>query len=298
MLSRFRTCALTLLPLCLAGCAEDGASFLHPHGPVAAAQRTWLFEITILMAIVVVPVLVLVPLFAWRYRRTNTKAVYRPDWAFSWPLEFMIWGIPFIIVGGLSYIIIADETRFDPYAALKPGVAPLQVQVIALNWKWLFLYPQQNIATVGVLALPAGRPVSFRLTSDATMQSFLIPALGGQIYAMAGMITRLHLLADRPATLLGENTLYNGNGFMKEKFTVSVMAPQDFASWSATMHNSSRTLDGAAYVRLADFGTVTTAKKNFGVAPKATLSFSGIKPNLFRSIVSGYHNGASMVSER
>ena len=242
----FRTRVLPLLPLFLAGCAEDGASVLHPHGAVAAAQRNWLFEITALMGIVVLPVLVLVPLFAWRYRHGNKKATYRPDWAFSWPLEFMIWGIPVVIVAVMSYIIIADETRFDPYAAIKPGEAPLEVQVIALDWKWLFLYPQQGIATVGTLALPAGRPVSFHLTSDATMQSFFIPALGGQIYAMAGMVTRLHLIADAPATLLGENTQYNGNGFMKEKFTVAVMSPADFASWSARMRNSGRTLDGVA----------------------------------------------------
>ncbi len=273
--------------LCLSGCGGDGASFLYPHGTVAAAQRQWLFEVTGLVMIVVLPVLVLVPLVAWRYRR-GAAVPYRPDWAFSWPLEFAVWGIPVAIVAAISYIIIAGETGFDPYAgqSKKP---PLVVQVVALDWKWLFIYPGQNIATIGTLALPQGQPVSFALTSDATMQSFLIPSLGSQIYAMAGMVTRLHLMADRPGTLLGENTLYNGVGYMNEKFRVLVMPPHDFASWTAKIHEQGRTLDEPAFRALSKVGTVQDTKKLFDVAPDATLSFASVKPNFFNAIVSKYH---------
>ncbi len=277
--------------LLVVGCARDGISFLHPHGPVADAQRRWLFEIIGWMAIVVVPIFFLVPAFAWRYRRRNTKSAYRPDWSFSWPLEFLIWGIPITIVAVLAYVIITDETRYDPYHELASSVKPLDVEVVALNWKWLFIYPDQHIATVGLLALPQGRPISFRLTSDATIQSFFIPALGSQIYAMAGMVTQLRLLADRPGTLLGENTQFNGNGFMKDNFIASVMSPAAFAAWSDRQAADGRSLDDAAYKMLAKDSSTDQAKSAFGVQPEGTLSFGTVSPDLFRSIVAKYHPG-------
>ena len=281
--------ALCVAPLWLSGCAEDGSSFLHPHGIVAAAQRRWLLEVTGLMLIVVLPVMVLVPLFAWRYRRGNTKAVYRPDWSFSWPLEFVIWGVPVLIVAALSVVIVGGERHFDPYSPLPSKQAPLDIQVVALNWKWLFIYPHQNIATLGPLVIEQDRPVSFRLTSDATMQSFLIPALGSQIYVMAGMVTRLNLMADRPGTLMGENSLFNGAGFQDEKFQVHVLQPSAFAAWVERMRTSRRTLDDASYRTLSQFGTSWDTKTSFNVAPDGALAFSSVRPNLFNQILSKYH---------
>ncbi len=276
--------------LWLSGCARDGTSFLDPHGIVAAAQRRWLFEITGLMMIVVLPVFILVPLFAWRYRRRNKAAAYRPDWSFSWPLEFLVWGVPIAIVAVLAYVIIEDETKFDPYAALPSTQPPLRVDVVGLDWKWLFIYPDQHIATVGMLALPQDRPISFSLTSDATMQSFLIPALGSQIYAMAGMVTRLNLMADRPGQLLGENTQFNGMGFMNQSFTVSVMSPQDFAAWCSGLAKSGKRLDAAAYSTLSQHGTVAKARSDFGIGQAATLAFSDVPDAFFRSIVDKYQH--------
>ncbi len=284
-------CRLTALALVLlaGGCGRDGITFLHPHGPVAAIQRHWLFEIIGWMAIVVVPVFILVPAFAWRYRRRNTKADYRPDWSFSWPLEFVIWGILIAIVAALAYIIIEHETRFNPYTELASSQKPLEVQVVGLNWKWLFIYPEQHIATVGVLALPQGRPISFSMTSDATIQSFFIPALGSQIYAMAGMVTKLRLLADRPGELLGENTQFNGTGFMKDSFTVSVMSPAAFAAWLDGQRANGRSLDDAAYRKLSKDGSMAAAKSNFAVQPDGLLSFGTVAPDLFRSVVAKYN---------
>lgn len=290
-LSRHRRWPLAIIaPACLlllSSCGTD-SSFLHPEGIVAAAQKRWFFDIIICMMIVVLPVFVLVPLFAWRYRRQNTKMPYRPHWDFSWPLEIAIWGIPVIIVAVLSALVIGEETRFDPYSPIPGTTNPLKVDVIALNWKWLFIYPDQHVATVGRLVIPAGRAINFQLTSDATMQSFFIPSLGSQIYAMAGMVTRLHLMARRPATLLGENTQFNGDGFTKDSFTVSVLSPQDFAAWTQAVQSQGSELDDAAYRKIARDNTTAETNAAFGVPPGGTLSFSSIRPNLFTAIVKKY----------
>ena len=280
----------------LSGCARDGTSFLDPHGIVAAAERRWLFEITGLMMIVVLPVFILVPLFAWRYRRRNKAAAYRPEWGFSWPLEIIVWCVPIAIVGVLAYVIVADESRYDPYDALSSSQPPLKVDVVGLDWKWLFIYPDQHIATVGVLALPQDRPVSFSLTSDATMQSFFIPALGPQIYAMAGMVTRLNLMADRPGALLGENTQFNGMGFQHQSFTVSVMSPQDFATWCGGLAKNGKNLDAAAYSTLSQHGTVAKARSDFGVDQAATLAFANVPDSFFRSIVDKYQHADALAA--
>ena len=279
------------LALVLSGCGENGISFMFPFGTVAAHQRAWFFWIVGLVAIVVLPTFVLVPGFAWRYRRTNKKAAYRPDWAFSWPLEFAIWGIPCVIVGALAFLIISQETRFDPYAAIPSDQSPLEVQVVALNWKWLFIYPEQHIATVGQLVMPQGRTVSFRLTSDATMQSFFIPALGSQIYAMAGMVTQLHLRADKTGTLLGENTQFNGTGFSGDKFTVSVVLPDAFASWVAATGKDGPTLGADSYHTLQSDRSVTRDGADFHLPPSGAQAYASVQPGLFDSVVSKYRAG-------
>ncbi len=279
------------LALVLSGCGENGISFMFPFGTVAAHQRVWFFWVVGLVAIVVLPTFVLVPGFAWRYRRTNKKAAYRPDWAFSWPLEFAIWGIPCLIVGALAFLIISQETRFDPYAAIPSDQSPLEVQVVDLNWKWLFIYPEQHIATVGQLVIPQGRTVSFRLTSDATMQSFFIPALGSQIYAMAGMVTQLHLRADKPGTLLGENTQFNGTGFSGDKFTVSVVSPDAFASWVAATGKDGPTLGADSYRTLQSDRSVTRDGADFHLPPSGAQAYASVQPGLFDSVVSKYRTG-------
>ena len=258
---------------------------------VADAQRHWLLYIVAWMMLIILPVFFLVPFFAWRYRR-GSNAAYRPTWEFSWPLELVVWGFPVIVVAFLAHQIITKETPLGPYRKLPVQQTALVVEVVALDWKWLFVYPDQHIATVGTLALPLDRPVDFRLTSDATMQSFFIPSLGSQIYVMAGMVTQLHLIANRPGTLMGENTQFNGEHFQDDHFDVQIMSPSAFKAWVSTQQASGRTLDPASYGRLVARDTTADAKKRFGVAASSTLSFKLGAQDFFSSVVGKYNPGA------
>ena len=289
-----RLLLLSLLTFALAGCSpvssDVSSSFLAPSGPVAASQRQLFFDVIGWMMIVILPVFLLVPLFAWRYRRGNGNAQYRPEWTFSWPLEIAIWGVPVAIVGVLSFLIVTQESPLDPYRPLASHRPPLAVQVVGLDWKWLFIYPKQHIATVGMLALPVRRAVHFRLTSDTVMQSFYVPALGSQIYAMAGMVTKLNLKADRVGRMRGENTQFNGFGFQRQKFTVSVMRPHRFSAWVGKVRSAGVPLDAAAYEKLSRQSTAAQARRQFGMTetPPATLYFSNVRPHLFSRIVGKY----------
>ncbi len=285
---------LSLIAFTLSGCSpissDLSSSFLAPSGPVAASQRQLFFDVIGWMMIVIVPVFLLVPLFAWRYRRGNRNAQYRPDWTFSWPLEIVIWGVPVAVVGVLSYLICVRESPLDPYRALASSQPPLQVEVVGLDWKWLFIYPEQHIATVGALALPKDRAVRFRLTSDTVMQSFYIPALGSQIYAMAGMVTKLNLKANRLGRTRGENTQFNGLEFQNQKFTVSIMRPQGFTAWVEKVRTDGMPLDAAAYKKLSRKSTAAQAHRQLGMTgmPASALYFSTVKPGFFSGIVDKY----------
>jgi len=275
------------LPVCLgvltlSGCGGDGISFLAPGGMIADAQRHWLLVIIGLVLIVVVPVFVALPLCLWRYRYGGQGA-YRPKWEFSWTLEILSWGVPSVIVLALALLIAGPETRLSPYHPVGAG-APLRVQVVALNWKWLFVYPDQHIASVDTLAVPVGRSVRFSLTSDKTMQSFDIPALGSQIYAMAGMATVLNLVADRPGEFMGQNTQFNGMGFQDEKFRVLAMSDADFGKWVGGVQGSGHALDGAAYGALLKDQSGRDAAREMGVSV-----FSDVPDGFFDKIVEKYH---------
>ena len=262
----------------LAGCHGLGlGSFLHPKGPVAAEDRE-LFMITVaLMLIVVVPVFVLTPLLAWRYRLGNPRAAYRPRWDFSKPLEILVWGLPVVIVIALGIVTWRQTHRLDPYRPISSAAVPLRVQVIGLDWKWLFIYPQQDIASVNELVIPAGQTVHMSLTSDTVMVSLLVPELAGQIYAMAGMRTELNMLADHPGRFLGENTQYNGQGFQNQKFPVVAMAPAGFDNWVAQVRANGRVLDQAQYAQLARPSAMPTSEK-----------FSRVEPHLFYRVIGRY----------
>lgn len=261
--------------LLLAGCSGIGhGSFLHPHGPIAADDRHTLLITVLLMLIVVVPVFILTPLFAWRYRRGNTRAVYRPRWEFSLPLEILVWGVPVLIVIALGVIVWQQSHRLDPYRPIASASAPLDVQVIGMDWKWLFIYPQEHIATVNELVIPANRPVHMSLTSDTVMQSLLVPELAGQIYAMAGMRTQLNMLASHTGTYLGENTQYNGDGFQKQKFQVHAVSAAQFAHWVEQVRSNGQTLDAARYALLAK-PSVLPAPEQFG----------NVTPGLFYQVI-------------
>lgn len=238
-----------LAPLLLAGCQ---GGILDPKGQVAADEKSLIITATVLMLLVVIPVIVLTLVFAWKYRAGNTRATYTPKWAHSKKIEAVVWAIPIIIVTCLAVVAWRTTHKLDPYRPLDSDVPPVRVQVIALNWKWLFVYPDLGIASVNELAFPKNTPVNFRITSDTAMNSFFIPQLGGQIYAMAGMETRLHLIASEAGTYHGMSANYSGGGFSGMKFrAIATETPEAFQEWVKKVRAQGTGLGVAAYQQLA-----------------------------------------------
>ncbi len=257
--------------------------FLNPAGPVAGGERHLFFMVAFVLVFVAGPVLILTPLFAWHYRLSNSHRAFRPKWNFSWPLEGFIWIPPILIVIGLAFLLWTDTHRFDPYRRIAGAAAPVEVQAVALDWKWLFIYPDQHLATVNELDIPAGRPVRLHLTSATVMQSMLLPRLAGQIYAMAGMSTQLNFAADRPGVYKGENTQYNGKGFQAERFSVVALPAAGYQRWVEGVRRSGPPLDAAAYQRLS--------KESVESKP---LFFSSVPPGLYNHILMVSGGGAHL----
>jgi cytochrome o ubiquinol oxidase subunit 2 len=239
------------LVLAVSGCGLAEAPMLAPKGPITLVERDLLFTAFGLMLIVVIPVFLMAFVFVWFYRPVSKHDVYKPDWGYSVWMDGLVWLVPAAIVIAIGTLVWDDTHRLDPYKSIDSDQLPLEVQVVAQDWKWLFLYPEQNIAAVNELAFPSERPLSLTITSDTVMNSFLIPALGGQIYAMAGMQTRLHLLADAPGRFAGRNMQYSGDGFANQYFEAIAMSGEDFEAWVARVRRSEGRLDAAAYEQLA-----------------------------------------------
>lgn len=276
----------------------ESNSFLSPMGPIAAEQKSHFFKIIAITMIAIIPVFVLLPFILLKYRRSKKSVDYRPNWEFSLPLEIAMWAVPIVIVIVLSFGLWKATHALDPYAAIESDNPTVNVQVIGLDWKWLFLYPDLGIASVGELAFPVDHPVSMTLTTDTVMQSFVISALAGQIYTMAGMTTKLNVLATTPGQMQGENTQYNGNGFTSQKFMANAMAPADFKAWVKKVRNHGIALDDENYAILAKESTRTEAYGDLGTSdmPKDVLYFSLTDTNFFDSIVHKYHGGMAMKS--
>src|SRR6266478_1273503 len=233
----------------LAACSSAGV--LDPQGPIAAAERLLLINSTAIMLVVVVPVVLATLGFAWWYRASNPRARRSLELAYEGRIEFVTWSIPALIVillGGVSWI---GSHQLDPRAPIAANAKPLRVDVVALDWKWLFIYPDQGIAAVNQLVVPVGTPVQFRLTSATVMNSFFVPQLGSQIYTMSGMETHLNLLADKPGEYPGISANYSGDGFADMRFTVNAVLPGDFDKWIAQAHGAGSSLDAAGYAALA-----------------------------------------------
>jgi cytochrome o ubiquinol oxidase subunit 2 len=269
------------MALTVGACDLKRSAVLDPKGPIALAERDLLFDAFFVMLIVVVPVIVLTLWFAWRYRASNTDAPYTPKWSESARLDAATWLIPALIVVAVAVLLWRSTHKLDPYRQIDAAVPALEVQVVAQDWKWLFIYPEQGIAVVNQLAFPAGRPVSLRITSDTVMNSFYVPQLAGQIYAMAGMQTRLQILADQPGKFVGRNSMYSGGGFSDQHFEVQSMAPADFDAWVAKARQVPAKLDAATYPALA-----AKSKAN----PIAY--YSAVEPGLYDSIILKYTHGS------
>jgi len=253
MFKLFPLLAVTAL---LTGC---DAVLLSPSGDIAVQQRDLIYISVALMLIVIIPVMALTILFAWRYRASNTRATYAPDWHHSTMIELVIWSVPLLIIVALGAITWVSTHKLDPYRPLdridaqRPvdaQVQPLRVDVVALDWKWLFIYPDYDLATVNELAAPVDRPIEFRLTSSNVMNSFFIPALAGQIYTMAGMQTQLHAVINQAGTYKGFSSNYSGAGFSGMHFQFHGMAESDFDAWVARVRQSDQTLSRVAYLQL------------------------------------------------
>jgi cytochrome o ubiquinol oxidase subunit 2 len=256
---------------------------LYPSGDVARQQAHLLAVSTLLMLLIIIPVMALTVLFAWRYRHTNKDATYHPDWGHSTMLELVIWAIPLLIIIMLGAITWISTHTLDPYRKLdrlapgKPVAAnakPLEIDVIALDWKWLFIYPEQGIATVNQLPLPTDREVHFRLTASSVMNSFYIPALAGQVYAMPAMETQLHAVLNRAGRFEGFSANYSGAGFSGMHFKAIGMDETAFDRWAAATKSGANLLDLKAYARLA--------KPSENVPPK---QWGAVDPQLYGRIL-------------
>ena len=281
------TLAAPLL-LALGGCK---LVVMDPAGDIAMQQRNLILLATGLMLLIIVPVIALTLFFAWKYRASNTQAAYAPDWHHSTKLELVIWSIPLAIIMVLGSVAWVTSHTLDPYRPLdriapgRPvaaGVAPLEVDVVALDWKWLFIYPQLGVASVNELAAPVDRPIAFRITASSVMNSFYVPALAGQVYAMPRMQTQLHAVINKAGVYDGLSANYSGAGFSGMRFKFEGLPQADFDRWVAGVRASPARLTRADYARLA--------------APsqdEPVRHYAAVDPDLFRAIIQGCAEGQS-----
>jgi len=268
---RYRVLAVVLIGAAtLGGCTEG---VLDPKGPIAAAEREILLNALGIMLAIVIPVILATLGVAFWFRASNERARYRPDFAYSGRLEMLVWSIPAMtvfLVGGVAWVGSHDLSPRKPIAS---SVKPLRVQVAALDWKWLFIYPDQGVASVNRLVLPVGTPVSLELTSSGVMNSFFVPQLGSQIYTMAGMVTRLHLQADHAGTYRGFSAQFSGAGFSDMYFNADAVPDDKFTQWLDAARSAGPELDATSYAELA--------KPSAAVAP---FTYRAVAPGLFDSI--------------
>lgn len=266
---------LGLVTVLLSGCGE--LMVMDPKGPIGSQQRDLIIIATVLCSVIIVPVLILTAIIAIRYRdKPNNKAAYTPKWEHSTKLEVTWWGIPIVIIIILATITARYTYATEPSKPLESDKKPMTIQVTSLDWKWLFQYPEQDIATVNYLNIPADVPIRFELTSDAPMNSFWIPQLGGQMYTMSGMAMVLHLQADEVGVYHGSGANFSGLDFAKMKFNVNAMSQEDFDAWAVKTKSESKPLTLDGYLELAK------------PSVEETQSFSSIPEGLFNKIVHKY----------
>jgi cytochrome o ubiquinol oxidase subunit 2 len=236
-----------------------------------------LYDATAIMLAVVIPVILLTFGFAWWFRAGNRHARYRPDWEYSGRIELIIWAIPALVILFLGGIAWVGSHQLDPPRPLQSNAQPLEIQVVSLDWQWLFIYPGQGVASLNHMVIPTGVPVQFSLTSTSVMNSFFIPQLGSQIYTMAGMTTHLNLQADDRGTYQGLSAQFSGDGFSDMRFKVDAVSDQDFQSWVSTTRTQAGRLDPATFAELARPSKV-----------KAPATYAEISGGLFEAIAAGH----------
>lgn len=285
---------IALLALLLVGAGllimvlAQGSSIavLDPKGSIAAQQRDLIVITVLLMMIVVIPVFVMTFLFAFKFRASNTKASYTPNWDHNKTLESIWWGVPLAIILVLSIITWISSHELDPYRPISSDKQPVRVQVIALQWKWLFLYPDHNVATVNFFRFPEKTPINFDLTADAPMNSFWIPQLGGQVYAMPGMSTKLHLISNETGKFKGVSANLSGEGFANMKFLATAENEDDFKEWIAGVKQSEKSLTNEEYEKL-----IKPSKGDKAIA------YSSFDKGLYDRIIGKYMNHGHQKAE-
>lgn len=255
----------------LSGCA---GGVLDPQGPIGAGNRAILLNSLAVMLVIVIPTLVALLLFAWMFRASNRNARYEPEFTYSGRIELIVWSIPTLTILFLGGLIYYGSYHLDPRRPIASSQPPLDIQVVALDWKWLFLYPDQGVGTVNQLVIPAGVPVRFKLTSASVMNTFFVPQLGSMIYVMNGMQTELNLQADREGDYLGLSAHFSGDGFSDMNFRVRAVPPDEFARWASSLHGAGGVLNARAYGELA--------RQSINVPPA---SFGVVQDGLFDAIV-------------
>ncbi len=262
---------LAVLSLVLAGC---DAALLDPRGTVGRAEKTILIDSLAIMLAIVVPTIVATLAFAWWFRASNTKARYLPTWSFSGSIELVVWSIPVMVIlllGGVTWI---GSYQLDPARPIESKAEPIDIEVVSLDWKWLFIYPGQGVATVNELVVPVGVPLHFTLTSASVMNTFFVPQLGSMIYTMNGMASELWLHADEPGTYRGISGHFSGEGFSDMHFDVRALPADQFSAWVATTRGAGGALDGTSYAALA--------KQSVALKPS---SFGSAEAGIFKKIV-------------
>ncbi len=290
MKTRSRLVLIGLIMLAVIGAVgwfvgSHNIAILDPKGTIALQEKNLIVLALGLSLIVVIPVFILVFGFAWRYREDNHKAKYSPNLDHNVVAETIWWLVPSALILVLAVITWRSSHSLDPYKPLVSNVAPITIQVVALDWRWLFIYPQEHVATVGYFRIPDKTPVNFEVTADAPMNSFWIPQLGGQIYAMPGMSTQLHLEADTPGSYDGSSANISGVGFSGMTFTAQSSSMSDYKTWLASAERSNQQLTVAAYSQLAK------PSKN-----TARLTYSGVASGLYNGILGKYMPGGMMMA--
>jgi cytochrome o ubiquinol oxidase subunit 2 len=267
-----RLVALSLgVPLLLAGCH---GGVLDPKGTIGLQERTILLDALAVMAAIAIPTILGAIGFAWWFRESNTRAKFLPEFVYSGRIELLVWSIPILTItflGGLTWI---GSYQLDPAKPIASSAPALNVQVVSLDWKWLFIYPDQGIASVNQMMAPAGRPIHLSLTSSSVMNSFFVPQLGSQIYAMNGMVTQLNLEADKPGQFYGQSAHFSGDGFSDMHFQVSAVPQARFDQWVASARAGGPMLDQAAYMVLAQQGLAQPS------------TYRAVAPGLFQAVAS------------
>jgi cytochrome o ubiquinol oxidase subunit 2 len=280
-----------MLLLSLAGCS---GGVLEPQGPIGATNLKIMYNALAIMLAIVLPTIVATLAFAWWFRASNSRAQYRPDWVYSGRVELLVWGIPLLVIVFLGGVIWNGSHVLDPFKPIESQSKPIDVQVVSLDWKWLFIYPDQGVASVNELVVPAGVPVHFSLTSATVMNQFFVPQLGSMIATMNGMVTQLHLQADHPGEYFGQSAQFSGDGFSGMHFTVRAVPADDFARWLDAARSVGSALDRNGYVALS--------QQSQNVRP---FTYRTVEAGLFRAIATqqippgpGPSAGSSGVSVR